>query len=65
MKRTFKETPTFTNRVDCYADKELLKDIQDAILNNPSIGSTVAGTGLVLNLNSRCFFLKCSIKQPI
>lgn len=45
MKRTFKETPTFTRKVDSYGDKDLLKAIQDAILENPSIGSTIAGTG--------------------
>ena len=45
MKRTFKETPTFTRKVDSYGDNSLLKVIQDAILENPSVGSTIAGTG--------------------
>lgn len=45
MMRTFKETPTFTRKVESYGDKNLLKAIQDAILENPSVGSTIAGTG--------------------
>ena len=45
MKRTFKETPIFTQKVESYDDTSLLGAIQDAILENPSIGNTVAGTG--------------------
>lgn len=45
MKRVFKETPTFTKKVESIGDSDLLKDIQDAILQNPAIGSTIAGTG--------------------
>jgi hypothetical protein len=45
MKRTFRETPTFTQRIEAFGDKDLLKAIQDTILENPLVGSTIAGTG--------------------
>lgn len=45
MKRVFKETPTFTKKVETIGDDGLLKDIQDAILENPAVGDTIAGTG--------------------
>lgn len=45
MKRLFKETPIFTKKLELYDDLTLLKSIQDAILENPSIGDTIAGTG--------------------
>ncbi len=45
MKRLFKETPTFTQKVESLGDERLLKSIQDAILENPSLGNTIAGTG--------------------
>lgn len=45
MKRTFRETPTFTQKVESLGGAELLKAIQDAILENPNVGSTIAGTG--------------------
>lgn len=45
MKRLFKETPTFTQKVESLGDPNLLKSIQDAILENPAVGSTIAGTG--------------------
>jgi hypothetical protein len=45
MKRLFKETPIFTKKLELYDDTSLLKSIQDAILENPLIGNTIAGTG--------------------
>lgn len=45
MLRVFKETPTFTKKVESIGDDTLLKDIQDAILQDPDIGDTIAGTG--------------------
>jgi hypothetical protein len=45
MKRLFKETPIFTQKVEFLGDESLLKSIQDAILENPSVGNTIAGTG--------------------
>jgi hypothetical protein len=45
MNRTFKETPIFTQKLEAYKDENLLKSIQDAILENHSIGSTITGTG--------------------
>jgi hypothetical protein len=45
MKRVFKETPTFTQKVESYGDANILRSIQDAILENLLIGSTIAGTG--------------------
>lgn len=44
MKRTFKETPIFTQKVESFDDANLLKSVQDAILENPMLGSTIAGT---------------------
>ena len=44
MKRTFRETPTFSQKVESIDGPELLKAIQDSILENPSVGSTIAGT---------------------
>jgi hypothetical protein len=45
MKRLFKETPTFSQKLEVLGDKSLLKAIQDAILESPSIGKVIAGTG--------------------
>ena len=45
MNRTFKETPIFTKKLESYNDEGLLRSIQDAILENHSIGNTIAGTG--------------------
>jgi hypothetical protein len=45
MNRLFKETPTFTKKVESIGDESLLRTIQDAILEDPNAGSTVAGTG--------------------
>jgi len=45
MKRTFKETPTFTKKVEETGGTDLLKAIQDEILKNPVVGDTVANTG--------------------
>lgn len=38
MKRLFKETPIFTKKLESYDDANLLKSIQDVILENPSVG---------------------------
>lgn len=45
MKRTFKETPIFTKKVEEIGGAELLKSIQDEILKNPMTGDTIANTG--------------------
>jgi len=45
MIRLFKETPIFTQKLEILADQKTLSEIQDAILENPEIGSTIAGTG--------------------
>ncbi|MBT4761400.1 MAG: hypothetical protein HOO06_06850 [Bdellovibrionaceae bacterium] len=45
MKRLFKETPTFTQKIEEFRDKSLLETIQDLILENPKVGNTVACTG--------------------
>ena len=45
MKRVFVETTSFRSRVDGFADVDLLKRIQELILENPEEGATVAGTG--------------------
>ena len=43
MKRTFIETSLFRTRVDGYGDN-LLKRIQDLLIENPEEGSTIAST---------------------
>ena len=45
MIRLFKETPTFTKKIESIGDESLLRTIQDAILEDPNVGNTVAGTG--------------------
>jgi hypothetical protein len=45
MNRLFKETPLFTKKLELYDDVNLLKSIQYAILESPSIGHTIPGTG--------------------
>ncbi len=43
--RTFREMDVFLKQVESYGDPELLKNIQNEILNNFDIGDTVSGTG--------------------
>jgi hypothetical protein len=45
MIRTFKETSIFTKKVELIGSPELLRSIQDAIMEHPDIGDTIAGTG--------------------
>jgi hypothetical protein len=45
MRRLFRETPIFTERIDELGSEEILLQIIDAILENPEAGATIAGTG--------------------
>lgn len=45
MRRLFRETPLFTEKIDDLDDPELLHLIIDTILENPEVGATIAGTG--------------------
>ena len=45
MNRLFKETPTFTKKIESIGEESLLRTIQDAILEDQSVGNTIAGTG--------------------
>jgi hypothetical protein len=50
MRRAFRETPIFTEKLNAVGDDDLLRSIEDAILENPEAGATVAGTGGVRKL---------------
>lgn len=52
MRRLFKETPVFTRKIDALGNSDLLKAIEDAILENPEVGATVAGTGGVRKMRT-------------
>lgn len=52
MRRVFRETPVFTEKLDELGDDSLLRAIEDAILENSEAGKTVAGTGGVRKLRS-------------
>jgi len=52
MRRVFRETPIFTERLDAVGDDSLLRSIEEAILENPDAGATVAGTGGVRKLRA-------------
>jgi hypothetical protein len=52
MRRVFRETPIFTEKIDEVGGDELLKNIQEAILENPDLGSTIAGTGGIKKLRA-------------
>ena len=50
MRRLFRETPIFSEKIDETGGDELLRSIEDAILENPEAGATIAGTGGVRKL---------------
>jgi hypothetical protein len=52
MRRAFRETSIFTEKLNAVGDDELLRSIEDAILENPEAGATVAGTGGVRKLRA-------------
>lgn len=52
MRRVFRETPIFTEKLGAVGGDSLLRAIEDAILNNPEAGVTVAGTGGVRKLRA-------------
>jgi hypothetical protein len=52
MRRVFRETPIFTEKFDAVGDDNLLRSIEDALLENPEAGATVAGTGGVRKLRA-------------
>jgi hypothetical protein len=52
MRRLFRETPIFSKKLDAVGDDALLKAIEDAILENPEAGATIAGTGGVRKLRA-------------
>jgi hypothetical protein len=52
MRRAFRETPIFTEKLNAVGDDDLLRSIEDAILENPEAGATVAGTGGVRKLRA-------------
>jgi hypothetical protein len=45
MRRLFKETPIFSEKIDSVGGDSLLQSIEEAILENPEAGATIAGTG--------------------
>lgn len=45
MRRLFRETPIFTEKLDAVGDDSLLRSIEESILKNPDAGVTIAGTG--------------------
>lgn len=52
MRRTFRETPIFTQKLLAVGDDDLLSAIEEEILENPEAGATVAGTGGVRKLRA-------------
>jgi hypothetical protein len=52
MRRVFRETPIFTEKLDAAGDDNLLRSIEETILENPEAGATVAGTGGVRKLRA-------------
>jgi hypothetical protein len=52
MRRVFRETPIFTEKLDAVGDDNLLRSIEDAVLENPEAGATVAGTGGIRKLRA-------------
>jgi hypothetical protein len=52
MKRTFVETRGFRGKVEKAGGDELLRTIQNAILKDPEVGATVAGTGGVRKMRA-------------
>ena len=52
MERLFCETPIFTQRLKELASDTALSTIQNEILENPSVGATIAGTGGVRKMRA-------------
>ncbi len=52
MRRVFRETPIFTQKLEAVGNDDLLRSIQDAILENPETGATIAGTGGIRKLRA-------------
>jgi hypothetical protein len=52
MRRAFRETSIFTEKLDAVGRDDLLRSIEDAILENPEAGATVAGTGGIRKLRA-------------
>jgi len=52
MRRLFRQTPIFSEKLDAVGDDELLHLIEDAILDNPEVGTTIAGTGGVKKMRA-------------
>ena len=52
MRRLFRETPIFTEKLKAVGDDDLLRFIQDLILEDPEVGPTVAGTGGVRKMRA-------------
>ncbi|MBI2519527.1 MAG: hypothetical protein HYV97_03895 [Bdellovibrio sp.] len=45
MRRTFIETPIFTEKIEELGGQQLLRLIEDEILDDPDCGATISGTG--------------------
>ena len=52
MRRVFRETLIFSEKLDVVGDDDLLSFIEEAILENPEAGATIAGTGGVRKLRA-------------
>lgn len=52
MRRLFRETPIFSEKIDDVGGDDLLRSIEDAILENPEAGATIAGTGGIRKLRA-------------
>jgi hypothetical protein len=52
MRRVFRETPIFSEKLDSVGDDSLLRSIEDDILDNPEAGATIAGTGGIRKLRA-------------
>lgn len=52
MRRLFRETPIFSEKIDAIGGDDLLSFIEESILKNPEAGSTIAGTGGIRKLRS-------------
>lgn len=52
MRRVFRQTPIFSEKLDAVGGDSLLRSIEDEILQNSEAGVTVAGTGGVRKLRA-------------
>ena len=52
MRRLFRETTIFTEKLNAIGDDDLLHLIEDAILKDLEVGATVAGTGGVRKMRA-------------